>query len=636
MDLDKHFIIGTAGHIDHGKTALVKALTGINTDRLKEEQERGMTIDLGYAYLDIAGTRVGVVDVPGHEKFVKNMLAGATGIDLALLVVAADDGVMPQTTEHLEILDLLGVKPGLVVITKIDLVDDDIRKLVRQEVENLLLDTCLAGSPMVEVSSVTGEGIDTLKDTVAALVATIQSRRPLTLPFRMPIDRVFSQQGFGCVVTGSVAAGTIEQGAMLEIIPGSIEARLRGIQVHGQEMPTATAGQRTALNLSGVKAEQISRGLVLSVPGHLVETELVDARLRFLKTAVHPLKHNDRIRFHAGTIEAIARVSILEGNQIKPGQTGFVQFKLETPVAVQRDDRYVIRSYSPMQTIGGGIILRRRAERLKRNRAGVIAALEQLCSDAPEAVIQQTILDAKPFSLTSDAVAHIAEIPAEQVEQITHKLSGVGSIVIERGGVMAHAAQLTETKDRILRALREFHEHNRLAVGMVPAQLMSRARVEMPLEAFTGIIGKMTAQGDVKIVGSLIAASDFGPRLSPEEKSAAAKIQTILRSAGSSPPLIQDVLTETDLGTSRAVPVLEGLIHSCQVVRLTEQICYDASVMLEIKKKVTDFLRAHGEIQVGDLKGLIGVSRKFAIPILEHLDKIGLTERVGDKRRLKS
>ncbi|NOZ24143.1 MAG: selenocysteine-specific translation elongation factor [Planctomycetes bacterium] len=636
MNPGKHFIIGTAGHIDHGKTALVKALTGINADRLKEEQERGMTIDLGYAYLDLAGARVGIVDVPGHEKFVKNMLAGATGIDLALLVVAADDGVMPQTTEHLEVLDLLAIKPGLVVVTKIDLVEDDLRTLVRQEVENLLHGTTLEGSEIAEVSSATGEGIDDLRTKLQNMIAAAESRRPLDLPFRMPIDRVFSQPGFGCVVTGSVATGTVPSGATLEIVPGNIEVRLRGIQVHGQVVEVARAGQRTALNLNGVKADQVARGHVLSIPGHLVESELLDVQLRLLKSARRPLRHNDRVRLHTGTTEVMARVSLLAGNQLKPGETAFAQLKSEQPVVAQRRDRYVIRSYSPMRTIGGGIVLRRNARRLKRNRPGVIAALRELSTNNAERIVVQTIRDTKPFTLTPDAVAHIAELPLGQVERTTRELCAAGQVIIERGNALAHEAQMGETNDRILRVLRQFHKRNRLAAGMVPAQLVSRARVEMPPDVFAAIIDRMKSEGKIKVVDGLIAATDFAPRLSPEEKTAAKAIKEILRSAGPSPPLVQDVLRQTGLDPMRAAQLLETMVHTGQVVRLSEHLCYDPVVLDGMKAKTVDLLQEAGQIGVGDLKNLLGVSRKFAIPILEYLDRIGVTERIGDKRKLNS
>jgi len=563
------------------------------------------------------------------------MLAGATGIDLALLVVAADDGVMPQTTEHLEILDLLGVNPGLVAVTKIDLVEDDLRLLVRQEVENLLHGTALDGSDIVEVSSVTGEGIDRLHGTLEALIAAAESRRPLDLPFRMPIDRVFTQQGFGCVVTGSVIAGTAPAGATLEVVPGNIEVRLRGIQVHGQPMPAATAGQRTALNLSGVKADQVSRGCVLSIPGHVLETQLVDADLRLLKSAQHPLKHNDRVRLHVGTAEVMARISVLEGNQVGPGERSFVQFKLEQAVAVQRGDRYVIRSYSPMRTIGGGTILRRMARPLKRNRPGIMAGLTALSSGDPKRIIEQTIRDAKPFALTPQPLSDVAALPLKQVDQLVRQLVDNGTAVVGRGNTLAHQAQLRETHDRILRSLKRLHEKKRLAVGMVPAQLMSRARVEMPTEVFEGLVNKMAAEGVIKIVNGLIAAADSEPRLSAEEQSAADTIESVLRSAEFSPPLIADVLRQSGLEVTRADALLETMVHSGRAIRLTEQLCYDPGVLDKAQGKVVQMLQAKGEIGVGDLKGLLGVSRKFAIPLLEYLDRIGVTQRVGDKRKLK-
>jgi len=630
MDSPSHFIIGTAGHIDHGKTRLVTALTGIDADRLKEERERGMTIDLGYAFLDVGGRRVGIVDVPGHEKFIKNMLAGATGIDLALLVVAADDGVMPQTVEHLEILDLLGVNRGIVAITKIDLADDEMRSVVREEVENLIRGTALDGAEIVEVSAETGEGLDDLKDRIGRMVAGAESRRPLDLPFRMPIDRVFAQEGFGCVVTGSVIAGSVERGATLEIFPRGIEVRVRGIQVHGEDAEQAAAGQRTGINLSGVKADELARGDVLSEPGHLVAADLVDVHLQLLDTA-GGLKHNARVRLHVGTSEIMARVSLLAGSRLKSGESGFAQLKLEHPASVQRGDRYVIRSYSPMRTIGGGRVLRRKARRLRRNRPEVIEALERLNSDSPEAVVEQTILDAPPFTLTARSIAHEAELSAAEVENALRALRDGGKVALEKE-LLGHESQVAGIRQEIINILSDFHEEDRISVGIVPAQLMSRLRTGIPRDTFLLLMKAMTHDGLVKEVNGLYALAGFEPRLSAEERAAAEKLEAVFESAGLSPPSLAEAIEQAGGRAVKADQVLQMLIQSRRLTRISESLCFHVSAIEGMKAKVLDALEEKGSISVAELKGLLGVSRKYAIPLAEHLDKIGVTQRVGDVR----
>jgi len=636
MHDERHFIIGTAGHIDHGKTSLVQALTRINTDRLKEEQERGMTIDLGYAFLDVAGQRVGIVDVPGHEKFVKNMLAGATGVDLALLVVAADDGVMPQTVEHFEILNLLGVDRGIVALTKIDLVDEELCALARDDVRALLQGTALEGAEIVDVSSVTGEGVEDLREKIGRLIEGAEVRRPGDLPFRMPIDRVFSQQGFGCIVTGSVIAGSAPKGATLTIVPGGAEVRIRGIQVHGEDSEQAAAGQRTALNLSGVKADGVERGYVLSEIGHLVLSELVDVDLRLLKTARGKLKHNTRVRFHVGTTEVMARVSVLQDDALAPGADGFAQLRLERPVPVQRGDRYVIRSYSPVRTIGGGRILRRQARRLKRNRAGVLRALERLAGNDAEVVVEQAIRDAGPFACTPEDMAHVTEMPIEIVCAAVDSLQEQGKILVGAGRLLSHAEELTAASERILATLKRSHDTNRLDTGMIPAQLISRARVSMPKEAVERVLAQMKEAQSIKEVDGLISLAGFEPRLRPEERAAAEKLERVFAEGGVTPPLVKEALASTAGDSGRGEELLDMLIHAGKIVRLPEGLCFHAEAIARIKEQVTAFLRTNERMGMGDLKDLLGISRKFAIPIAEHLDKIGVTQRVGDARVLRT
>jgi len=634
MDVEQHFIIGTAGHIDHGKTELVKALTGIDTDRLKEEKERGMTIDLGYAYLDVDGVRVGIVDVPGHERFVKNMLAGVTGIDMAMLVVAADDGVMPQTVEHLEILDLLGVERGIVVITKIDLADDELLSLVREDVEKLLKGTSLEGAEILTASSVTGEGIEDVKRKIAEMVKGGRTERDVELPFRMPIDRVFNLPGRGCIATGSMAAGRIKVGDEADIVPAGVRGRIRSMQVHGRDVKEAYAGQRVAVNLAGVKASQIARGDVLVEPGHVKPTHLVDVFVRYLPGAIRPLRHNDRVRFHTGTSEAIGRVSILGCEEIKPGETGYMQVKLERPVAVQPHDRFIIRSYSPVRTIGGGEVVRSRTRRLKRFRAGVVRMLERMRAGGAEAV-QQALMESVPFSLRSEQLVHLLEMPLSRVGEIIEGLKQEGTILEVRGGLLAHKLQVEKLERKVEQALESFHRSNRLRVGMLPRALLERVHSPIPPDAFAFVIERMKQAGRLREVNGRLALCDFEPVLNDREKEIMKRLEEVFREAGFATPSARQA-ADMFPGEQHIVEKLLTLLTEMgRIVIVGEGVYLHAETVERLKRLVVDALTERGRMTVADFRDVLGTSRKYLIPILEYLDATGVTIRKGDYRVLK-
>ncbi|HHT9130325.1 MAG TPA: selenocysteine-specific translation elongation factor, partial [Candidatus Brocadiaceae bacterium] len=470
----EHIIIGTAGHIDHGKTSLVKALTGIDTDRLPEEKQRGMTIDLGFAYLDLdSSRRVSIVDVPGHERFVKNMLAGATSINLVLFVIAADDGIMPQTIEHLEIINLLGIQHGLIALTKKDLVTDEWLAIVQEDIKKVIADTPLEHAPIIQVSTITGEGIETCKTTIKELIAKIQTQSSTRI-FRLPIDRSFTISGYGCVVTGPVLGGQVSVEDEVEILPIKKIVRVRGIEVTGERVDTVFTGQRAAINLAGIKSTEIRRGYELSIPGYLQPTNRVDASLRLIKSAKNPLKNRTRIRFHLNTSEVMGRVILLDRELLKPGEESLVQFLLENFITTEREDRFIMRSYSPAYTIGGGKVLRCNTARLKRFKEESLKALKILASGNLSDIVEQVYLNnsvsrgERSCAPTSEDISRQVNIHPSVAENVIAGLIKKGLLLrfdIDGKHVVFHRDTISSLKEQILNTLKVFHKGNPLKMG---------------------------------------------------------------------------------------------------------------------------------------------------------------------------
>lgn len=553
----EHIIIGTAGHIDHGKTSLVKALTGIDTDRLPEEKKRGLTIDLGFAYLDLdSNRRVSIVDVPGHERFVKNMLAGATSINLVLFVIAADDGVMPQTIEHLEIINLLGIKHGLIALTKKDLVTDEWLAIVQDDIKNILTDTTLEHAPIIPVSVVTGEGIEACKSTIRELLTQIQTQSSIRV-FRMPIDRSFTISGYGCVVTGPILGGQVSMEDEIEILPIKKILRVRGIEVTGERVDTAFAGQRAAINLSGIKSTEIQRGYELSIPGYLQPTNIVDASLRLIRNAKNPLKNRTRIRFHINTTEVMGRVILPDRDALKPGEEALCQFLLENFITTEREDRFIIRSYSPAYTIGGGKVLRYNTTRLKRFREDTLKTLKILASGNLPEIVEQVYLNnihtggERPFIPTMDDISRQVNIHPSTAESIIARLIKRGILlkfVIEGKDVIAHRDIITSLKEQILNILKAFHKENPLKTGIEETHLKTlvaagftsspktlKAQVEEyckksitddihPL-LFTVALYVLKNEKAIKVTDSKLSLMDFKIEVSTKEKGVADKIE---------------------------------------------------------------------------------------------------------------
>jgi len=532
----KSIIIGTAGHIDHGKTALVRALTGVDADRLPEEKRRGITIDIGFADLDLGDVQIGFVDVPGHERFVKNMLAGAHGIDLVALVIAADESVMPQTREHFDICRLLGVSKGLVVLTKKDLVDEELLQLVRSETEELVAGSFIEGAPIIAVSSRTGEGIEALKEALRETGGKVASRS-VDFVVRLPIDRAFTMRGFGAVVTGTLIAGTIGEGDELELLPAGTRVRVRGVQVHGSTVASASAGQRTAINLGGVDAARVERGMILATAGRLQPTLAIDVLVKLLEDAPRSLRSRQRVRVHIGAAEVLARVRVLaEGGEIKPGQNGFVQLRTETEIVGVLGDRFILRSYSPQATIGGGSVLdpfppRHRA----RDLAAARSRLETLSSGDRTDQIAAFVAGADRHGLRRTDLAARTAWRDEVIDAAANKALDTGAIV-DAEGVLLSRERFDELKKLVLKEVAAHHEREPLLRGLAKEVVRERFFAHTPIEVFRGVLGALEKSGGLVFEKEMVRLREHTRELSQEDSSLRDRLEKIYRDAGLSAP----------------------------------------------------------------------------------------------------
>ena len=616
-------IIGTAGHVDHGKTTLIKALTGIDTDRLKEEQERGMTIDLGFASLRLPnGRSVGIVDVPGHERFIKNMLAGAGGVDVALLVIAADESVMPQTTEHLEILQLLEVKRGVVALSKADMADPEWIEVVKDDVRRALADTFLADAPIIPVSSVTGEGLTELLDALQDACEYAQPR-DASGAFQLPVDRVFTLTGFGTVVTGTLVAGTVKVGDEVEALPKGLRTRVRQIQTHGQKVESVSAGARVALNLVGLEVSDLERGDVCAPPGALKASTIFDLKLVMLKDAPKPIRNRARVRFHVGTAELLGRIVLLDRDELKPGEEAYAQFKSEGPGVAARGDRFVIRSYSPMLTIGGGVILDPVARKHRRFDDSVLSGLETSSRGTPEELLEQT-LKQSPSGMT---LAELSKTP-----DLLDSLKKSGKLV-DLGGRVIHASVLAQHTSRMLESLTRFHSDNPLKAGMPKEELRNILKV-FDARTFSALLAYLENDGKVSASDILVSLPGREVSLSPEQQAASDRMVETLRKAGFNVPSQDDILQQA--GTPRAKEILDLLVRQGEVVKVAAGLYFHRHTMEVAERMLRDYLEKNGKITVSQFRDLTGSSRKYAVPILEYFDSKKITRRVGDERVLAS
>jgi selenocysteine-specific elongation factor len=633
----RHVIVGTAGHIDHGKSALVLALTGTDPDRWEEEKRRGITIDLGFAHLDLGeDLRIGFIDVPGHERFVKNMLAGVGGIDLVMLIVAGDESIKPQTREHFDICKLLGIRRGLVVITKSDLVERDVLDLVRLEVQDFVAGSFLEGAPVVAVSARTGGGLDGLKNELRQLSLEAPPK-PADLPFRLPIDRSFVMKGFGAVVTGTLIAGTVEKEAEVEIFPLGKHARVRGIEVHNAPADRATAGQRTALNLAGMEARQITRGMVLAAPGLFQPTTCLDCTLNLLPTA-RPLKNHAQVHFHCGTAEMLAQVIMVEGKEMKPGATGFVQLRLAEPGLFVPGDRFIIRQFSPVTTIGGGGVLDNAPPKHRPGDSTTIESLHILEHGEPAArleLLAQRAGEATPAALA----ARTGWKPAE-ILRVAKSLDAQKRLVLlgQPTSLLVHAVYFARLAKLLLEQLDKFHAANPLVAGLPKEDLRSKLRAggaEHPVPSpalFNALLQSLTTLGKVDVQGKTVRLSGRTIQLSAEEIAARKEIAAAFEKAGLAVPSVPEVLASLRLDRARAEKLLRILLKENVLHKVTEDLIFHRSALGELRAILAQRKAQNPHLSVTDFKELTGLSRKYAIPLLEYLDRERVTRREGTDR----
>ncbi len=627
----KNAIVGTAGHIDHGKSALVEALTGTHPDRLEEERRRGITIDLGFAFLDLGIVRLGFVDVPGHERFVRNMLAGAGGIDLVLLVIAADEGIKPQTREHFDICKLLGIPRGIVALTKSDLVDASTLETRGREVREFLRGSFLEGAPILPASARTGAGLVELKQALAQVAGSVPAK-DARRHFRLPIDRAFAMKGFGTVVTGTLVAGQVKVADEVELQPAARRVRVRGLQSGGRAIERAVAGQRTAVNLAGIDLADVKRGMVLVVPNRFSATRHLDARITLLVSA-RPLKNRARAHFHQGTSETIAGVTLLEGAQLAPGGSALAHLELQNEVFLLPGDRFILRQFSPVVTIGGGVVL----QTVKRRRAkdpAVLRLLPVLESGNKDAILLG-LLDESARGMTLDAIISRTGWIAEEAAATADALvkSGGASILHREPLMVAATSHVKECAARIRASVAQFHAANPLAAGIAKEDLRARAVNDSASEIFQAALDELVRAGELAVSGDTVKKAGHAVKLADDETRARREIEAAFAKAGLAVPATADVLTKLGIDSKRAHGVLQLLLREKVLVRLTEDLVFHASALEGLKKTLAAHKQSRGaRISVPAFKELTGVSRKYAIPLLEYLDRNGVTRREGDER----
>ena len=634
----KSIIVGTAGHIDHGKTALVKALTGIDADRLEEEKRRGITIDLGFAHMDLPTPngetlRLGFVDVPGHERFVRNMLAGVGGIDLVLLVIAADEAIKPQTREHFDILQLLGVQRGIPVLTKSDAVDEESLDVVRLEVEEFLRGTFL-GQPsldkpkaVVAVSSLTGAGLDELKRAMVAAAAEVQPRDSHAIA-RLPIDRVFTMRGFGTVVTGTLVAGTIRREDEMEVFPTGRRVRVRGAQVHGQTAEAAVAGQRTALNLAGTSAEDLSRGMTLAPPATFEATRRADVRLRLLSSAPRPLKDRARVHFHSYTMETVAEVVLQGTKQIAQGEEAFARLKLPEATLLLPGDRFIIRQFSPVVTIGGGVVLD--AAPIPR-MPGHADFLKTLASGDAEAILRARIARRHHEGISMSRLVAETGWAKNVIETQMAQALRTGHVV-RAGELFLDSPALEALKSHIMGMAADFHKNNPLVGGISKEEL--RAQVNASPEVFETAAVMLVREKKLEVVGDLVRLPGHGVAMRDEEVESKKKIEDAFASAGLKVPALQEVIASLKVDKARAHKIVTLLLRDKVLIKVSDELVFHRGALEELRRQMAAYKMQSAKIDVAKFKELTGVTRKYAIPLLEYLDRERVTRRVGDIREI--
>src|SRR6266849_5463988 len=631
-DQSKSVIVGTAGHIDHGKSSLVEALTGTHPDRLEEEKRRGITIDLGFAFLEESGVRFGFVNVPGHERFVTNMLAGAAGIDLVLLVIAADESIKPQTREHFDICRLLGVKRGIVVLTKSDLVDTDTTGLVRLEVEDYLRGSFLEGAPIVPVSTRTRAGLLELKDALLAATQQISGKNASRY-FRLPIDRAFAIKGFGAVVTGTLISGSVGPGDEVQLFPGSELLRVRGVQSGGKTVERAQAGQRTAVNLAGIEHTALRRGMTLATPGKFRVTRRIDALLELLPSAPK-VKQRTRVHFHSGTSETVAEAFLHNSKELVPGQSAFAQLRFQDDVFLLPGDRFIVRQFSPVTTIGGGVVLDPLARRPTVRDTGRVSFLETLeRGDNVETLAAMT--DRALLGLAFDDITARTGWIEQESRAAAKNLVDAGRArrVSTEPLVLLAAKAFDDVRQKIATKVEKFHRENPLLPGISREDLRSSLGRRVRPETFRAALDDLLTQKQLEAQGEIIKRAGSAITLDPAEARAKEHIETAFASAGLAVPAVKEVLSGLPVEAKRAEKILQILLRDKSLIRVTPDLIFHRDALAQLRDRLSVFKKTKGErISVPVFKELTGITRKYAIPLLEYLDRERITRRAGDER----
>lgn len=628
----KNIIIGTAGHIDHGKTTLIKALTGRNTDRWEEEQRRGITIDLGFTYFDLKnGDRVGIIDVPGHEKFINNMVAGVVGMDLVMLVVAADEGIMPQTREHMDILGLLGIEKSILVINKCDLVDEEWLELVEEEIKEELEGTFLEDAPIVEVSAATGEGIPHLIDVIEQMTAKeVEPKEINTIP-RLPIDRAFTLSGFGTIITGTLLTGSISKEDVLEMYPIGKECRIRSIQVHGQDVDRCYAGQRVAINLSNVKKKEIARGCVLAPPNSMKNTMLLDVKLNMLPSSMRVLTNHARLHFFTGTSEVLCRAVLLDKEDLGPGESGYVQLRLEEEVALRRGDKFVVRFYSPMETIGGGVVLEPNPERKKRFQQDVIEELKQKESGSSEDIIELHVKAHAETMVTLGELAKLTALSMEEVEADVRSLEAQGKVYVfqmKKDVYVWHASSENAMRETLCETLRSYHNSHPYRYGMKKAEVHMTYLKKVKANVFDLYMEMLVEKGVLRRHQEFLALPEFEIPKDERYQRLHDQMITVFEDAKFDFAKFSEISFE-EKERPMAEDIVMFLVDEGSVVKVAEDLYTRKHFMEEAREIVEGMLREREIITIAELRDALNTSRKSAKPIMEYMDSIKVTKRNG-------
>ncbi|MFH1213486.1 MAG: selenocysteine-specific translation elongation factor [Candidatus Neomarinimicrobiota bacterium] len=619
-------IIGTAGHIDHGKSALVKALTGTDPDRLAEEQARGMTIDIGFAFLN---ENIAFIDVPGHERFIKNMVTGASTVDFAMLVVAADDGVMPQTREHLEILKLLAIRTGIIVLNKIDLVSNDWLEMVGEDVRQLVKGTFLNSAPVFKTSTVSGAGIAELRQFLTELPARMPEVKSTGL-FRLPVDRVFSMKGFGTVVTGTVLSGTAQVGDELEVMPSGRKTRIRGIQSHNDVLTAIARGRRAALNLAGVTRKEIERGMIVASLNAFRKTNLLTVFVELLPDAP-AVKYNDQLRLHLGTDERIVKIRLIGRDRLKPGTGGVAQLLFDQPVTAGFRDRFILRLYSPLMTVGGGIVLENHPAPLRKKESAIAAEIRHLLDAGDEEWLKWFMLRKEGRLTTAEELAQDLTVTTAEIQPLLATLIG-DNVIRENNGNLIAADRFLAAEQKILATLDEFHRRNPLQTGLDKATLYTHLGLDESLGNWLAV--ELVNAGKIQITGEKFKMTGFAPQLTEQQTTLLERVAVVIAQAWLTPPTLEELSEQMQIAPEELRHLLNLLIEQQKIV-LIERIFPFAKVAIELaEERLTEFLKGKSGATVSELKDALGVSRKFAVPLLNYFDRKGVTVRVGDARKL--